>query len=261
MPLNEIARGFSGFIVDLDGVIYLRHELVDGAPEFVAGCRSDGKDLVFLTNNSSRTRDQYVDRLDGFGIPAAKSSIVTSAYATARYLRDRSPGSRVFVVGQEGLIEELRNGGMEIVENGPADFVVAGIDNRFNYGKLETASTLIRSGARFIATNPDATFPTERGPFPGAGSIVKAIETASGQPPTVIGKPNRWILDISLDAMDGSAQEVAIIGDRMETDIKGGLDAGLKTILVLSGVTTREQVRNSDLKPDHTLNSIADLVE
>ncbi len=259
MDLVSDLDGIKGFIVDLDGVVYLRHELIPGADLFVREVQASGRKLAFLTNNSTRTRAQYVSTLSDLGIPAREEDIVTSSYATALYLSRKAPGSRVYVVGQSGLIRELSRAGLDVMKQPPADFVVVGIDDDFNYGKLRTASSLIRSGSGFIATNTDATYPTESGPLPGAGSMVSAVRVASERRPTVIGKPSRWIFRIALDILDLAPEEVAVVGDRLETDIKGGLDMGMKTILVLSGVTP-ENPESSDITPHLTYTSIADMV-
>jgi len=250
---------FEGFILDLDGVVYLRKAVVPGAPRFVEELGSSGKKLVFLTNNSSRTREDYVTILSGFGIKATKEEVVTSAYATCLYLLRRRPVARVFVVGEAGLRDELSCAGFRVVRQPPAHFVVVGIDLHFTYDKLRLAVQMIRQGAKFVSTNRDATYPTEEGPHPGAGSIVAAIRTASGRRPTDIGKPNRRIFDMCRTVLGTPAGNTAVIGDRIETDILGGLRAGMGTILVLSGVTTRGQMGPGGVRPDLVVDSVADL--
>jgi len=260
MHLVESLDGYDAFVIDLDGVIYLRHEPVAGAKEFVAALEENGRDFMFLTNNSSRTRGNYVERLHGFGIDVTEDRIMTSAHATSLYLQEKHPGSRVFAVGEEGLRRELQGCGIEIVEDGPVEFVVAGIDLQFTYERLRKASSLIRSGAKFVSTNRDATYPTERGLFPGAGSIVSAIQTASGRRPINIGKPSRRIFDLCLKSLGIPPGRTASIGDRYETDILGGIRAGMGTVMVLSGVTRADEVRLFKDQPDLVVESVGDLV-
>lgn len=260
MALIDSLRNLDGFVIDLDGVIYLRRTLIPGATDFISELESAGKKYVFLTNNSSRTREEYVRILRGFQIKSSKEQIVTSAYATGQYLLERSPRSRIYIVGEGGLRSELSRTGFEIVEEPPADFVVVGIDLHFTYEKLKLASRSIRSGARFIATNRDATYPTEQGLCPGAGSIVSAVKTASGKNPTTIGKPNRWIFNICTNILGIDPVRTAVIGDRFETDIIGGSKVGMKTVLVLSGVTDYRDIRRMKLRPDIIAPSVGHLI-
>jgi len=256
----DALEDIEAFVIDLDGVVYLRKQAIPGATRFFDELISGGKRFVFLTNNSSRTRREYVKILSGIGIRASLGDIVTSAYATARYVSERAKGSRVHVVGGSGLIEELSEAGMEVVNEPPVRFVIAGIDFAFTYEKLALASKLLRGGARFIATNRDATYPTEEGPLPGAGSIVSAIMTASGKRPMTVGKPNGWIFDICSGILRSKPGKIAVVGDRLETDILGGQRAGMRTILVLSGVTRKEDLPKSRVRPDLVVPSIADLI-
>lgn len=259
MPLVPQLKRFEGFILDLDGVLYLRRTVVPGAPRFVEELKSSGKKIIFLTNNSSRTREDYVAILSHFGIKATKEQVVTSAYATCLYLLRRKPTAEVLVVGEEGLRHELSRAGFRVVERPPADFVVVGIDLHFTYDKLRLAAQMIRQGAKFVSTNRDATYPTEEGPHPGAGSIVAAVQTASGRRPTDIGKPNRRIFDMCRMVLGTSPGKTVVVGDRIDTDILGGKRAGMRTILVLSGVTPRDQGGSGAVRPDLVVNSVADL--
>ncbi|MBU7005052.1 MAG: HAD-IIA family hydrolase [Theionarchaea archaeon] len=259
MPLIEQLNEYDAFVIDLDGVIYLRNELVPRADAFIGELGKAGKGFVFLTNNSSRTREDYVEKLAGFGIEVALNQVVTSAYATCRYLQERLPGSRVYAVGEEGLRRELAGCGMTVVEDGTVDVVVVGIDLHFTYEKLKRAANLIRTGARFVSTNRDATYPTEEGLFPGAGSIVSAIQTASGRRPINIGKPNRRVFDLCLSILGVRPERAASLGDRFETDILGGMKAGMGTIMVLTGVTRPEDVGSLRTKPDIVVESVGEL--
>jgi HAD superfamily hydrolase (TIGR01457 family) len=247
--------------VDLDGVVYLRRTALPGASAFIEELEASGKSYAFLTNNSSRTRDEYVEILLGLGIRSSEGQVVTSAYATSLYLLDVAPGARVHVVGEEGLRSELSAAGFTLVPDWPADYVVVGIDLHFTYDKLRTASRIIRSGARFISTNRDATYPTEKGPHPGAGSIVSAVRTASGRRPIEIGKPCGRIFEVATKILGVEPRRTVMVGDRLETDIEGGARAGMTTVLVLSGVTSREEAEASRIRPDLVVQSLGDLLE
>ncbi len=260
MSLAAHIQAYQGFILDLDGVVYLRKFVVPGAPRFVEELKAGGKKFVFLTNNSSRTRDEYAEILSGFGIDVDRDQIVTSGYATCLHILRRKPKARIHVVGEKGLLQELSSAGFRIVKKPPADYVVVGIDRHFTYCKLALAAHTIRQGARFVSTNRDATYPTEDGPYPGAGSIVAAVQTASGKRPTDIGKPNRAIFDMCRVILGTPPGKTVVIGDRIETDILGGQRAGMHTILVLSGVTTLGQLRPGKVRPDLVVGSVADLL-
>ncbi len=246
--------------MDLDGVIYLRSTLIPGALEFIDHLRSLGRSYLFLTNNSSRSRDQYAETLQGLGIPVTRDQIVTSAYATCRHLMAKASGADLLVVGEDGLRSELSEGVFCLVKEPPADFVVVGMDRHFTYAKLSLASQAIRSGARFISTNQDATYPTEEGLLPGAGSIVAAVRTASGRAPINMGKPSRRIFSMCSEILGIPAHRTAVIGDRVETDIIGGRKVGMVTVLVLSGVTAEEKVIPRGIRPDVVAPSIGHLL-
>jgi len=236
-------RDINAFIIDMDGVLYRGEAAIPGAAEFLALLREWGKKFLLLTNNSTRTPAQYVEKLARMGIKVSEDDIFTSAQATALYLRRVAPpGSRVYLIGMDGIREALLAEGFALADGIDVDFVVVGMDTTVTYEKLKKATLAIRAGAEFIATNPDKTLPTEEGIVPGAGSILAAIETATDVKPTVIGKPQKPIFDIALKRLGSPPEETAVIGDRLETDILGGIQSGLKTILVLSGVTTREDL-------------------
>jgi 4-nitrophenyl phosphatase len=260
MPLIRALDRYDGFLVDLDGVIYLRRSPVTGAAEFLEEVRSSGRRLIFLTNNSSRTREDYVSVLSGFGIESSVEEIVTSALAASRFVAGRYPGKSVFVVGEEGLRKELVGCGIRLVGEPPADLVVVGIDWSFTYEKLKRATIAIRSGARFISTNRDPTYPTEKGLYPGAGSIVSAIQTASGKRPLNVGKPSRWIFDLCAGILGIESSRVAVIGDRVETDIVGARRAGMGGVLVLTGVTSKSDLDSLPLEPDLVVESVGSLL-
>jgi len=254
------------FIFDLDGVIYRGGEPVPYSAEAVAQLRKQGHFACFLTNNSACTRAFYAQKLAALGIPAEPSDIMTSAYATALYLQENGlSGSRVLVIGEDGLREELAQAGVTFVDppaEDRADVVVAGIDRAFTYQKLKAAQQAILNGALFVATNRDATYPLEGGAVePGGGAIVAAIEVASGRSPVLIGKPSDYTVRRILDSHGVRPEDAVIVGDRLDTDTAVGKAVGLKTVLVLTGVTTPQQVANADptYTPDIVLPNLQDL--
>ncbi len=268
VTLKELKREFepySGLILDLDGVIWVGERPIAEALEAVKKLRTLGKKMLFVTNNSTRSRRDYEKRLRDLGLEVDINEIMNSGYATALLLKERYGGGRTYIVGEKGLVEELEGQGLQVIsreecwDNG-ADFVVVGMDRGFNYWKIATAMRAIRQGALFIATNADKTFPSEKGLLPGAGTMVAAISTASGKKPDIIvGKPNAHIFEIALKKMNLRREEVLVIGDRIDTDIEGAYKAGIKSLLILTGVTSREEVEKSEIKPNFILNSMKEL--
>ncbi|MBC8264532.1 MAG: molybdenum cofactor cytidylyltransferase [Anaerolineales bacterium] len=251
---------FNSLIIDMDGVIYRGDQAIVGAKEFVALLQREGVPFLFLTNNSTRTPGQYVTKLDKMGIAIEEKDVLTSAQATALYLEKIAlSGSRVYAIGEEGLRAALRE--KYTIAEEEASFVVVGMDTRLTYEKLKTATLLIRGGARFIATNPDKTLPTEEGLVPGNGAAIAALEAATGVIPFVVGKPEPAIFDLALARMGVGKEGAAVIGDRLETDILGGQMAGLSTILVLSGAASRQELENSTIKPDLVFENVRQLYE
>jgi 4-nitrophenyl phosphatase len=253
-------QSIKSLMIDLDGVLYRGDEAIVGAREFVAFLQREQVPFLLLTNNSTRTPGQYVTKLAKMGIAIEERDVLTSAQATALYMEGMAPpGGRVYAIGEEGLRAALRE--KYTIAESEADFVVVGLDSGLTYGKLKTATLLIRGGARFIATNPDKTLPTEEGLIPGSGAIVAALEAATGVAPFVVGKPESAIFDLALARMGVGKEGAAIIGDRLETDILGGRRAGLLTVLVLSGATSRQELGNSSIKPDLVFEDVRQLYE
>lgn len=259
-------RGMSALILDMDGVLYHGDRPVAGAREAVRWLRGKGKKLIFSTNNSVSTRAAYSRKLARMGISARESEIVTSGYATAVYLRERCPRARIYVVGENGLRSELKRAGLKLVppeEAEKATHVVAGLDRAINYHKIERGLRALLAGAEFIATNDDAAYPTETGLSPGAGASIGALAGCSGREPSlVIGKPSPYMIKIALGLLGTKPSETAIIGDRLDTDVRAGRKAGLRTILVLSGVCTEKEARRAkgEMAPDFIFKSIAEVV-
>jgi len=256
------------YVFDLDGVMYRGIELQPHAREVVLALRSRGHDVRFYTNNSSATRVSYALRLEALGIPTPIDHIMTSAYAAALYfVQVGAVGKTVFRIGERGVKEELEAVGMHVVAGGEEpdahiDFVVVGIDREFSYQKLARAQAAIFSGAQFIATNTDVTYPLEGGRLvPGAGCLVAAVRAATSTEPFLVGKPETYALDKILEISQTPPERAVMVGDRLDTDIQVGNRAGVRTVLVLTGVTSRDEAERSvgDLKPDVIIDTLAEL--
>jgi len=259
MRRETLLRTLKHLVIDLDGVLYRGQEAIPGAAQFIAFLRIQNLGFVLATNNSTRTPQQYVDKLAHMGIDVRPGEVLTSAQATAGYLLTVAPpGTRVFVVGMEGLRSALLEAGFGLVEY-DAEFVVAGMDFTICFEQLALATLQIRAGARFIGTNPDRTFPSERGIIPGCGSLLAFLETATGVSPTIIGKPQTAMLEQALHLMGAARTHTAMIGDRLETDILAGRRAGLSTLLMLSGVTLPEMLATSEIQPDLVFRDLGEL--
>lgn len=259
MNQEHILRSLRNLIIDMDGVLHRGNEVIPGARELIDFSRQQGIGFTLATNNATRTPQQFVDRLARMGLQVHTEEVLTSSLATASYLaRIAPPGTEVFVVGMDGLRAALEEAGFRLVEDG-AEYVVAGMDFTICYDRLAQASLQIRAGAQFIGTNPDLTYPSERGILPGAGSLLAFLETASGVQPTIIGKPGTTMLEQALVRMGAQPDATAMLGDRLETDILAGQRAGLHTILVLSGVTDEVTLSRSEIQPDLVFNDVANL--
>jgi 4-nitrophenyl phosphatase len=261
--VSGLLRRIDGILCDLDGVVYRGKQPIPGAAEAIASWRRRGLRIVFCTNNSSRTAEQVVAKLDAMGVPISSDEVLTSAMVTAEVLDERgATGKRAIVVGGEGLKRALALVGI-VVEERPqarrADFVLVGWDRSFDYEAMRNASMAVRAGATLIASNDDATFPASDGLWPGAGAILASIETASGATAEVMGKPHKPMMEAAARRLDG-AESIAVVGDRPDTDLAGGAAMGWTTILVLSGVTAPEARAGVVPAPDVVVNSLADLV-
>lgn len=260
-PLERGGIDCDAFIIDLDGCIYRGDKAIGGAAEAVDAIRAKGKRLLFLTNNSTKTPSEYSKKLSSFGIMADRREFLTSSIATAQYLKKLGTG-RCYVIGQDGLLSALEEGGFKLLDethSSEADYVVCGLDMGLTYAKISAACFAIQAGAKFIATNPDPNLPVEGGYLPGAGSIMKAIQTATGRKPIIIGKPSRIIMDIALEILKCPPRRAMIVGDTLKMDILAGKKAGILTALVLTGSTTIMQVKRSKIKPDFIWEGIHEL--
>jgi len=251
-----------GWLIDLDGVIYRGEQVLDGAAEFVELLRLQEIPFLFLTNNSTRTPEQYAGRLRSMGIAAEPREFYTSALATAKYLTRRAePGSRILMIGTDGLRQALLDSGFELVHDfKEAEYCVVGYSSELTYDDLKRATLAIRSGAAFIATNPDPTLPVEEGLIPGIGATLAALTAASGVEPAVIGKPHDTIVNLALEQLGIPASATGILGDRLDTDILGGQRAGLQTVFILTGSNDEADLAVSDIHPNMIVNDLAELM-
>jgi 4-nitrophenyl phosphatase len=246
-------------LVDMDGVLYRGSLALPGASDFLAWLHRQGIAYLFLTNNSTRTPQQYVEKLAGIGIPAGPEQVFTSSLATRAYLQERLPrGTPLFFIGLRGLQEALFGDGYFVFDEQKPAAVVVGLDTQLTYDKLRRACLLIRAGALFIGTNPDKTFPSPEGITPGCGAILAALETATGLQPTIIGKPEPWMTEEGIRRLGATAEHTAVLGDRLDTDILGARRLNLLSLMVLTGVHGPEDVAKSEVKPDAVF---ADLLE
>ena len=254
---------FDGYIFDLDGTIYVGERLVPGAAEVVQHLRSLPRGVVFLSNKPLERRAAYAAKLTRLGIPTAPDDVINSSLVMARYLQDHWPSAQLFAIGEPPLIEELREAGFSISEDpGEIGVVVAAFDRTFDYRKLNIAYQAIVRGAHFVATNADRTCPVEGGEIPDCAAVIGAVEGCTGMKvEAVVGKPSPLILEIALGRLRLPADRCLMIGDRLATDILMGLNAGLRTALVLSGVTTREALKHSEIQPDYVLENVGELLK
>lgn len=249
-----------GFLIDLDGTLYLGNQPVRGSREFVDFLKENNIPFLFLTNNSTRTPEQVAEKLEKMGIQAHPSKIYTSANTLADYLREHYKGCHnAYVIGEDGVLRELENLGWRIVKDyKEAEFVIVGLDREVTYEKLKQAVLAIQRGATFIACNRDSSFPTPEGFLPGAGAIVNAITTVVGVEPLVLGKPNEYIIRYAVKRLGVPLEDTAIVGDRLDTDIALGKKMGMVTILVLTGVNKNEE-EIKEIKPDFVFEDVGEL--
>lgn len=247
-----------GFICDMDGVIYHGNRLLPGVQEFVEWLYREKKEFLFLTNNSGKTQRELQQKLAKMGLDIDEKHFYTSALATAQFVSTQMPGAKAFVIGEPGLLNALYEQGITFDENDP-DYVIVGESFSYTYDNICRAVKCVRKGARLIGTNTDLTGPTETGIVPACRALVAPIELATGTSAYYVGKPNPLMMRTGLNMLGGHSQDTAIIGDRMDTDIVAGIECGLDTALVLSGVTDREMIGRFPYRPRLVLNGVGDI--
>jgi len=248
------------WLTDMDGVLVREEHALPGAAEFLSRLVERDRRFLVLTNNSIFTPRDLSARLLHTGLKVPEESIWTSALATARFLADQLPGGSAYVIGEAGMTTALHDAGYTLTDRNP-DFVVLGETRTYSFEAITRAIRLVETGARFIATNPDVTGPSEEGPIPATGSVAALITRATGREPYFVGKPNPMMLRSALNQIDAHSESTVMVGDRMDTDVVAGIEAGLDTILVLTGSTRREDVERFPWRPGRVLDSIADAIE
>jgi len=251
-------RNKRGFICDMDGVIYHGSRLLEGSKAFVDWLQSEGKRFLFLTNSSARSPRELHQKLRHMGIEVGEEHFITSGMDTAHFIASQCPGGRVFAIGDSGLYQALYEAGLSVDESHP-DYVIVGETRSYSYEKIETAIQLVLGGARLVGTNPDLTGPTEKGIAPACRALAAPIELATGRQAYFVGKPNPLIMRHALTLLSCQREETVIIGDRMDTDVVAGIEAGIDTVLVLSGITRESDLDAYAYRPHHILKDVSEI--
>lgn len=252
------------FMLDMDGTIYLGNRLIDGAKEFLEKVQKSGKEYIFLTNNSSKNRQNYREKLQNLGIEASLDQIFTSGEATTIYLKKQAKGKRIFLLGTESLENQFIEESFQLVteRDQEVDYVVLGFDTTLNYEKIWAACDYIRQGVPFIATHPDLNCPLENDRFmPDAGAMIRLFEASTGVSPKIIGKPEKPMIEAVLRKYGYQNHEVAMVGDRLYTDIKMGIEGDITSVLVFSGETKLEDYKRSDINATYVFDSVKQMQE
>lgn len=257
MTVNDV----SCFFLDMDGTFYLGDTVLPGALEFIEKVKKTGRDFLFVTNNSSHDAAFYVERLGRMGLAVTEDKILTSGAAAAAVVLRRFPGKRAFLFGNSFLKRELEGLGVTLTDEDP-DYVIAGYDTEITYEKLTKLCAYVREGLPFVATHPDINCPSEHGFLPDLGAMLKLVEASAGRTPDlIVGKPYSGIVEAALLRANVPAEKAAMVGDRLYTDIRTGVDNGIYSILVLSGETMREMAEKSGIRPDLTVGGLGDLID
>jgi 4-nitrophenyl phosphatase len=267
--MKDKKKLFSNLILDMDGVLWHGERAVPGLAEFFDQLKKNQVRFILATNNATKTQQQYTEKLARFGVEVSIEQILTSSEATAGYLRQTHPDwESAFVVGEIGLHQAMKNQAFTIlsediedVVSARADVVVVGMSRHVCYRHLAIANYLINHGAAFVGTNPDITFPHEIGSMPGAGSILAFLQTSSGITPEIIGKPNGIMFEEAVRRLEGTANNTVMVGDRLNTDIAGARSVGLRSVLLLSGIATREELMNSEIQPDWVFENLVEFTD
>ncbi|SEQ30122.1 TIGR01457 family HAD-type hydrolase [Piscibacillus halophilus] len=250
-------KNYKSYLIDLDGTMYKGKSKIPEADGFIQELQSRNIPFMFVTNNSSRTPEVTVEKLKNFGIHADVNQVMTASLATANYIQQEKPDATAFVIGEVGLTEALEQKGIQIVDHNP-DYVVIGIDRHNTYRKIRDACLFVQNGAKFVATNPDIKVPTEKGLVPGNGAFVNLIENVTGIKPEVVGKPSGLMLQIALDKLGIPVEDAIMVGDNYHTDILAGIRAGMDTLHVQTGVTTKDELTQFGTQPTYTIETLSE---
>lgn len=264
--INQETKSNSGsgkvkksYLIDMDGVLVHGERAIPGANDFISRLNEGGHKYLVLTNNSRYTPDDLQHRLTASGIPVDSKHIFSSAMATASFVKSQKPAGSAFVLGGTGLYQALNDVGYSLTDYNP-DYVILGETESYSYDRIIRASQLIMAGVPFIATNPDPSGPAESGTIPGCGAVAAMLEKATGYIAYYVGKPNPLIMRLALRYLDEHSENAAMVGDRMDTDIKVGLESGMETIMVLTGVTKKEMIGRYPYRPRRVVNSVAEII-
>jgi NagD protein len=256
----DLIRAKNGFIIDMDGVIYHGNILLPGVPEFLKWLEESGKKYLFLTNSSERTPRELHEKLKRLGIDVGEDHFYTSALATASFLAGQKPNGSAYIIGDAGLIHALYSVGYSVNNFNP-DYVVVGDTRSYNFAMIEQALNLVMKGAKLIGTNSDVSGPVENGIVPSTRALVSPIEVASGKKAYFVGKPNPLMMRSALKKLGVSRDEAIVIGDRMDTDVRCGMESEIDTLLVLSGITSKKDIDYYPYRPTFVLDGVASLVK
>ena len=256
----EAIKSKIGFICDMDGVIYHGNRILEGVPEFINWMQQNNKKFVFLTNSPERTPHELSMKLERMGLSVSPDHFYTSAMATASFLASQKPDATAYVIGEAALTKALYDKGIYMNDVNP-DYVVVGETSTYSFEKIEKAVNLVRNGAKLIGATPDITGPTEKGIMPATGALIAPIEIATGKKAYFVGKPNPLMLRHGLKKLGCHSQDIAFVGDRMDTDIIAGIESNVDTVLVLSGVTAMEDIDRYPYRPKYILNGVGDIVK
>ncbi len=252
------------FLLDMDGTIYLGDELIEGATDFLKKLKAQGKRYIFFTNNSSKNKDSYVEKLNKLGINASREEVFTSGEATTMYLSKIKPNAKIYLLGTPALEEEFQRAGflLERERHKDIDYVVLGFDTTLTYEKLWGACEYVSEGVEYIATHPDFNCPLPNDKFmPDAGAMAALIEASTGKTPLVIGKPNKQVVESIASKYNLNKEDMAMVGDRLYTDIMMGINSGITSVLVYTGETKPEDYKNSKIRADYAFNSVKDMID
>ena len=252
------------FLLDMDGTIYLGDELIEGATDFLKKLKAQGKRYIFFTNNSSKNKDSYVEKLNKLGINASREEVFTSGEATTLYLSKIKPNAKIYLLGTPALEEEFQRAGflLEGERHKDIDYVVLGFDTTLTYEKLWGACEYVSEGVEYIATHPDFNCPLPNDKFmPDAGAMAALIEASTGKTPLVIGKPNKQVVESIASKYNLNKEDMAMVGDRLYTDIMMGINSGITSVLVYTGETKPEDYKNSEIRADYVFNSVKDMMD
>ncbi|MBU0278801.1 MULTISPECIES: TIGR01457 family HAD-type hydrolase [unclassified Gemella] len=252
-------KKYSLYLIDLDGTMYNGNEKIKYAKEFIDYLNSNNIDYLFLTNNSTKTESDVVKKLKSLDIETSEKNIFTSSEAAALYMKKKSY-KKSYLIGEDGLRETLLRNDISITNKDDAQAVVVGLDRNLTYEKLKQACFIIRNGAEFIGTNPDKLLPTEEGMAPSNGGQVKYLEYVTGVKPTVIGKPNKIIMDLAISKFNYNMEDIVMVGDNYDTDIMSGINAGIDTIHVQTGVTIKEALKAKAKQPTYSIKNLSELI-